>query len=329
MDNRIVLGFPYAGAFLWLLSAEEHYNKAISEKYDGRHPYYKTLFGKKHNSIINETVSLTLLFDEIYLSPTDTFLPDRQKYHNDQNYHNTELGIITNWDWQVSDWDTQVDVLLQDNEVNEILKKVPKDSRQQILWETINQVHISNKFDTAIFAIPSYLRLCERVNKIINLKETSLKTISSITPLNAVNTVFDISSIQFSIQNLEEFAFLKQAKAIKEYSQSFRKYVKELPNGDLNDLDLLEAMMEAINKDEIASKISGSFGMTSTFTSLISLIPGVGTVGGLVGLVADGTSRTANAYANNNKWWLLAPEISKQLTKKRIESLYKQKKGNR
>jgi len=99
MTNKIVLGFPYAGAFLWLLSAEEHYNKSIKDSYDGSHPYYKTLFGKNHNSIIDETVSLTLLYDEIYLAPADTFLPDRVKYHIGDNPIKQDWGIYFNWDW--------------------------------------------------------------------------------------------------------------------------------------------------------------------------------------------------------------------------------------
>jgi hypothetical protein len=62
MNNKIVLGYPYYGAFLWLLSAEQHYNKSIKDSYSGTHSYYKILFGKNHGSIIYETVSLSLLY---------------------------------------------------------------------------------------------------------------------------------------------------------------------------------------------------------------------------------------------------------------------------
>jgi hypothetical protein len=328
MDNKIVLGFPYAGALLWLISAEEHYGKGIYDKYDGSHPYYKTLFGKRHNAIINETVSLTLLFDKIYLAPSDTYYPGRDKFYNDQMYHNKDLGLLTNWDWNVREWDKDIDILLNDPLITSILSKVPKNSRRQVLWDVINQISISNTFETAIFAIPSYLKLCQRVNKIRNPTANDLKEISSTAPQQALNKVFELSSLKFSITKLDEFIFLKQSKGVKEYSSSFRNYVTSLPSGNLDETKMLEAMMNAINNDEISSKISGGLSLASTVTGVISLIPFVGTVGGIVGLATDGSSRTATAISNKNKWWLLAPEISKQLSKKRIEILYNQKKGS-
>ena len=329
MENRIVLGFPYAGAFQWLLSAEESFNKSIKDHYDGSHPYYKTLYGKNHNLIIDETVSLTLLFDEIYLSPVDSYLPDRDKYYIGEAYSNQEWGIYTNWEWEreIEDLHRQISVLLSDAVVLQYLKKVPKVSRIQIVQEALNQIHISYKFDTAIFAIPSYLKLCERINDIINSTST-LKTQSSIIPKKAFHKVFDISSLHFTINSLEEFALLKKDTNVRNYGESFRHYIKRLPNGDLDESFLYEAMNEAINIDNIADKISGGLGLTSTITGVISLIPVVGTVTGLVGLGADVSSRIAHGQSDENKWWLLAPEISKKLSKKRIEFLYKKSKGN-
>src|SRR5947207_2189219 len=166
MENKIVLGFPYAGAFLWLLSAEQHYQKTIKEKYDGSHPYYVTLFGSKHNQIIDETVSLTLLFDEIYLAPVDTYLPDKEKYQIGEEYSNQEWGIYTSWDWirEMAHVDDQIETLLTDSKIQSYLTGVNPESRSQIVREAIAQIHISNKFDTAIFAIPLYLELCQRIH---------------------------------------------------------------------------------------------------------------------------------------------------------------------
>lgn len=328
MENRIVLGFPYAGAFLWLLSAEEHYKKSVKEKYDGSHPYYITLFGSEHNQIIDETVSLTLLFDEIYIAPVDAHLPGREKYYTQNDgYLNKDLGIYSNWEWinEIGNIEDQVDTLLKDTKIQAYLNQVDILSKKQIIREAINQIHVSNKFDTAIFAIPSYLDLCQRINELINLDSNALKIQSSILPQKAINSVFDIASLRFGINGLEEFAMLKQEKNVRQYAQSFRNYVKVLPSGELDDLSLYKAMLDAINNDSIADKISGGFGFTSTITGIVSLIPGIGTVSGLIGLGADTTSRIAKGQSNKNKWWLLAPEISKQLTKQRIETLYKEK----
>lgn len=331
MENKIVLGFPYAGAFHWLLSAEQHYKKSIKERYDGSHPYYITLFGKKHNSIIDETVSLTLLFDAIYLAPVDTYLPDREKYRIGDTYSNQKWGIYTNFDWireNENIW-SQIDVLLQDPIINIYLNKVPKSARRQILHEAINQIHISNKFDTAIFAISSYLKLCERIHQIISLDSKPLKTQSSTLYNDAIETVFELSSLNFTVNGLDEFAALKEENNVRKYATSFREYVSDLPNGNLDEVKLYEAMMDAINCDALTEKISGAFDLTSKVTNYGSFIPFVGTVTSIIGLGADAASDYAKSESEKNKWWLLAPEVSKQLTKKRIETKFNKIKGSR
>jgi hypothetical protein len=330
MENKIVLGFPYAGAFLWLLNAKQQYGKSIKEKYDGSHPYYKTLFGSKHDKIIDETVSLSLLFDEIYLAPVDAYLPKHEKYTTDQMYFNTELGIKMNWDWSTytnhNEWEKELDLLLKDNEILSILKKVLPEARKQIIREAIDQINISHMFDASIFAISSYLTLCNRLNEILNITK-SLKTINSNFSTAAISTVFNISSLHFSINNLDEFTYLRQQSDLKLYAKSFRNQLEELPNGDFNELKLYEAMLKAINTESIADKISGGIALTATINGFASFIPGAGLVTGVNTLVLDAGGRIANKVSNNNKWWLIAPEISKQLTKHRLEKLYIEKKA--
>ena|GEM_PF-4231074 len=217
----------------------------------------------------------------------------------------------------------QIDVLLKDNVIGNWLKKVPSGAKTQIIKDALTQTHVSDTFDTAIFAIPSYLSLCQRINKLINIRPVDLKIQSSPRQLSAINKAFDIASLTFSIKGLEEFAALKEDKAIRHYAHSFREFIKELPNGELDQCSLYKAMAEACNKDEISSKISGGFGISSTITGLISLIPIVGTIGGIIGLAEDASSRITNKVSENNKWWLLASEVSKRLTKSRIEKLAK------
>lgn len=329
MDNRIVLGFPYSGAFLWLLSAEEHYHKQIRDSYDGSHPYYKTLFGRKHNMVLNETVSLTLLFDEIYLSPVDSFLPGHNVYRREDGfYHNRELGVISAWEWEeeVRKLDIQTKILLADNVIFEILKLVPAHARELILKQALNQIYISNKYDAPIFAIPSYLKLCQRINYLVNPIGAELKTKDGQIPTDALNKIFQFSSLEFSISGLEEFATLRKSKAVLEYGQAFIKHIKQTQNNKFDEEYLLKSMLEAINKDEIADKISGGIALTSTITSTVSIIPGVNIVAGIIALGADLSARAISEYAEDYKWWLLAPEISKQLSKKRIEEQYKKLK---
>lgn len=330
MENKIVLGFPYAGAFLWLLNAEKQYEKSIKEKYDGSHPYYITLFGSNHNKILDETVSLALLFDEIYLAPVDAHFPKYEEFTDGRMYHNTELGIKMNWEWSIQfhQIDDQIDSLLKDPTISNILAKVPTGARRQIVMEAINQISISDAFDASIFAIPSYLNLCNRLNKLLKISE-DLKLLNSSASSTAVSTVFNISSLQFSINSLDEFAYLRQQNDLKIYAESFRNQIQELPDGNLNELNLYEAMLKAMNTQSISDKIGGAIGITATLNGIASLFfPAIGLASGIGGLVLDASGRAANKVTDKKKWWLIAPEISKHLTKQRLEKLYVEKKGS-
>lgn len=321
MDDKIVLGFPYDGAMLWLLSAEQYYHKSIKDKYDGSHPYYLTLFGKNHNQLIDKTVSLSLLYDEIYLAPTDTYLPNREKYdiESRSGYANHDWGIFTNYKWvkDVDQWGEGLSILENDELISKILRKVPTHAKRQIIHDAINQVHIANKFDTALLGIPSYLKLCKRIDLLTNPSFGKLKTINSETPTDALEKSFEISSLKFEINTLEDFVTLKKSNSIRSYGSSFRKYITELPNGNLDDTYLFNAMREAISTDEISDKISGGFSFLTSLISVFSWVPGAWPAG----LTTDAISRLSKSHSNRKKWWLLAPEISKELTKKRIEEM--------
>jgi hypothetical protein len=330
MENNIVLGFPYAGAFVWLLNAERQYNKSIKDKYDGSHPYYITLFGENHNLIIDQTVSLTLLFEKIYLAPVDIYLPDSEKYQSDSMYANTDLGIYTNWDWveDIKVLYNQINPLLKDIIIQDFFKNVNKESQVQIMLEAINQIHVSLQHDSPIFGIPEYIKLCQRVNQLV-FSGSVLKTQESTLPLSALSTVFDLASLIFSIKNIEEFSHLRQDKEVTNYALSFKEYIKSLPDGTANKNFLYESMLKAMNTHSIADKISGGFSLTATLSGGISFIPPAAIIGGIAGLAADGISRLAGNVSAKNKWWLFAPGIAEKLTKHRVEILYNETKGSR
>ena len=329
MNRRIVLGFPYSGAFYWLLSAEQHYNKSIKGKYDGQHPYYHTLFGKNHSSIIDETVSLTLLFEEIYMSPADTYLPDRNKYHIYDTFLEQDWGIYFNWDW-VNDFQSyynEADLLLKDRTIATTLRKVPKHAKSQIIRDALIQIQISNQYEATIFASPSYLRLCQAINNIINPSEQIIVRSPNST-LAAVDTVFDIASLKFSINSLDEFISLKTQKDVRQYANSFKEYINELPNGTYDKDFLFKAMLEAINKDSISTKISGALELISSYAVALLLIDPSKTLVNVTRAASSFLAKMINKKSKKYKWWLLAPEVSKVLTKHRIEVIANSKGNN-
>src|SRR6185369_15801577 len=134
---EIVLGYPYYNSLYWLFSSEnQHFSdksshEGIKGKYNGGHPYYRTLYGKEPGKYVDETISYCLLYDKIYISPADEYLPDNQRMTKGQLYYNRESGVTTSWDWTK-------DVFSNHELTNEILK-----SSQVIqnLLKTIPDVH--------------------------------------------------------------------------------------------------------------------------------------------------------------------------------------------
>jgi len=328
--NKIVLGYPYSGAFYWLLSAEEWRKTNINSPYVGTHPYYEILYGKDHNKVINETASLAILYEEIYLSPADCYFPKSENFLKGGNYKNTEIGVFTDWSWrrEIADLFKITDELLRDPFIASMLFEYQEISKKQILCDTLVQLHISEKFGATIIASEAYLQLANRISKyLINLPP--LQNIEeSKRVLSGINKAFQISSLKFELNSLSEFVNLRTSKPLKKYASSFRSYLRDLPNGKLDELFLMESMLDAINSEELANKISGGMGITATVTGPISLIPFAGTVAGVVGMATDAGGRVASKVAALKSWWLLAPEIAKILSKNRIEKMASELRKN-
>ncbi len=323
MKNRIILGYPYSGAFYWLLSAEEWRKSPLKIPYRGSHSYYKTLYGKDHYKIIDETVSLCILYKEIFLSPADCYMPKHEQFYDGKEgkYSNTELGIYTNWSWrqETNELFKLTELLLKDHFIHKYMLCQPLDSRRQIVNDALVQLHISEKYDATIIACEGYLKMCERIQNLLKIHRPGQSLNVANRTLKAINTVFDLASLKFSLNSIDEFVVLRTSKALKKYGESFRKYIGKLPTGELDEHFLFESMSEAINTDEISKKISGGLGITATLTNVISLVPYLGSVAGAAGIASDITARTINKISEKDKWWLLGPEVAKLLTKKRIE----------
>ncbi|MCF0071926.1 hypothetical protein LZD49_15720 [Dyadobacter sp. CY261] len=322
-NNKIVLGFPYSGALLWLLNAERQYNQSIKERYAGSHPYYATLYGDEHHKIVDETVSLTLMFDEIYLAPADVYLPDYEKFRDGQKYFNKDLGIVSSWDWSFHFGSSEDSVagILSDPLIESCLINIPVALRGQLVRDAINQLYICQKYNLPIFAKPIYLQMCSRINELF-IGIENLQTKSPLPYQDAIKIAFQTSSLHFSISSLDEYYVLRQEKSVKRYGEAFRSHITELSNGNLDKISLYKAMVEAMNREAISNKISGSIDITSSLTSIASIIPIVGTATGIAGIGLDAASALSKKYSDHNRWWQFAAKISETLTRDRIEKDY-------
>jgi hypothetical protein len=324
MPRKLVLGHPYHGALYWLASAESWRRTPLKSAPKETHPYYKTLYGRAPHAVVDETVSLCLLYEEIYLAPADCPLPDFQSKIKGGRYHHDDLGILSDWDWERDrlGLDKMIKAIASDFTVQDHLKAIPPGSQEQIVRTAIVQLYIREIFGADLMASPSHMRLCDRIAQLLGMAKPGPPS-GTRQLVAGLKAAFDVSSLRFSIQNLNEFVALRQSKSLRQYGASFRNVIDALPSGEDVEYALYKAMTEAMNRSDIAGHVSGGLNITATLSGIASLIPVVGTIASAIGLGADGTSKLASRIQSQQKWWALAPEISAILTRQRIEARYK------
>lgn len=320
MINRIVLGYPYEGAFYWLMSAEEWRESLLKSPYRGNHPYYKTLYGSRAHEFVDKTCSLCILYDEILLAPADCYMHDYKKWTQDRCYQNKDMGVISDWDWikDHTELSGVVRRILEDDAVNTILGSVPARAREQIIRGTLVQLSVADTHDAHLLGNRSYLRLCDHVRALLGAPQpTQTDDITRL--VNGLRAVFRMAALRFSLGSVREFVSLRKNATLKQYAKSFRERLPACPDDHSAQLELYRSMAEAINTSEIADQINGGLNVSATITGVTSLVPIVGTAAGLLGLGVDASSKAAAKVKDQNSWWLLAPEIAKTLTRARIE----------
>lgn len=327
--DTIVLAYPHSSAFYWLLSAELN-NVNLKGDFTKTHPYYnmygnyfRTLFGKNPSKLIDEVVSLSMLYNNIYLSPWDIDMPKAHRWNLRfaLKYEDKDFGVKFDWMWRANseEYFSEIPKLLENKKIKKILAKLDIEGQEQFLQDCITQIFIANQFKASIIGGIDTIVLLKLINDILKIQQIKLHTELPKLEAWGLNSTFQLSSLCLDIKKLDEYRILRSNKTILKYAQTFKKYLNTLPFGNTDDSILYNAMLEAIETEELASKISGGLDVTGTILNMVGLIPVVGTVTGIVGLAADAGEKGTDKIKENNSWWALAPEISKQLTKYRIE----------
>src|SRR5262249_12802073 len=134
-----------------------------------RHPYYRTLYGKAPHTVVDELISLSLLYDRICLAPADCPLPDWQTHSDGCQYNHQGLGVISDWEWEGDrqQLDDLVSYALTDFHVQDQIRHIPPRSHRQIVHTAIVQLNIRDAFGADLLAGSAHLRLCNRLAQLL------------------------------------------------------------------------------------------------------------------------------------------------------------------
>lgn len=324
MSSKLVLGHPYHGAFYWLLTAEGWRSQNPKSAPQESYIYYQTLYGDAPQKVLDELVSICLLYDDIHLAPADSWLPKMPTKTTAVGPYYPDLGAFVDLhsERDFQELDRLEEVLLANLNVQHLLLGLPQLSHGQVLRTAIVQLRIREQTDGHLLASAHYLRLCDLIHSLVGeLVPAPVSAPGHLAP--ALKTLFETASLRFSISNLDEYVALRSAKSVHEYSIAFREVLDSLPTGMDTEYTLYKAMVKAANSSDLTNHVSGGLSMSATLSGIASLgIPGISTIAGVAGLAADWASRVANQIAAKQKWWALAPEISTVLTRTRIEARF-------
>ncbi len=341
MKKKVILGYPYANSLYWLTGRENPNSWYYKEKrYPGGHSYYERLYGNHSQENINNAISLSLLFDDVILIAADAYFPNLKstdgKFRVDQG-----LGIKIYSDWdKMQEFrirEEEVDIFLKDKDIAGLIGKNDKYTIYAIINEIILQNYLANEYNAVILGGEKHLFLSKKVLNILNKKpKVDDKDLSLKNYLEGVNDIFQLQGINYKINEYDDFAYLKENKAIIKYANSFKDRLDEILRGEkYNEKELIESILEVFETNETKSYIAKGLGITATVAGILSLVAlysnpitaTIGTVAGVSGVGTDISSRIVDKLKKDN-WLKLVPEINNTLTHKRLLDRYKELEKN-
>ena len=118
-----------------------------------------------------------------------------------------------------------------------------------------------------------------------------------------------IVGLDFGCDNLDTFAAVRQSNEIRTYATQFRDAISTAKTAPNLRQRLVSLMRDAREKREVAKQLAGGFETSSSVTSVVGLLPFVGTAVGIVGLGTDAAARAARHEQATREWYLIGPKM--------------------
>lgn len=321
--RKLVLGPPYDGGYVWLLN-KDIMGHDHGGHYDGSHPYYQTLYGPDHSEMAPYTASLSVLYDDIFITPADIGLPDPRSFSDGQDYYNPLIGTHHNWtEFHAArgDLGRLAEEDLQDPDIVALLPN-EKWARKQVL-DRVNYVAMLSRRENAKLMVGSKARA------ILDIKARKAERVAEQTPLafegdekvKILNKYFDFVCFHFVAPRYDDLVALKQNEEVKAYAWEFHKTMNSVAEDPDPYQSFMRLMATAQNKASIAKQVQGGFAASGRICTWLGLIPLVGSAASGVGALTDAAGKTAEILAGRQSWYLLGPKMSEVLLHDRMNQI--------
>jgi hypothetical protein len=313
----IILSHPFSGA-LYAFFTEQAKGEPVPAKI--RHPYYYTLYGKKHSDFRDLALTQLLIYENVFIIPADNELPEAENNFSGGDYINKQLGLYTSWDIQNQlrkEIEYQIKSDLEDPVISKILMKAADVQKQQILHDARLEIALANKYDCPILSAGGRTKIIKRLSE-IDEKRSKVKEISRGSIL-ATETYVNTIGLAFNPINYDLLYTYKQDKAVRSYARAFRRIIGRIEDPAKARLEMLLLLRNSIETQGISKKASGIFDVASILLSIAGFIPTVGLFLSGAGLLATGVSKFIDKSATRT-WYEFGQRIKRISDVRVIES---------
>lgn len=307
---KVVLSHPYSGALYWWLAT--HHDGA-GEQRDKRphHSYYRTLYGDVDRNL-DIALACCVVFEEVVLPGADTAYPQFDP-HGDDEMRLAALDLFSGWE---PIWESQQllvpheEELLRDPVIASVLRTLPSDARQMALLYAMADVVLTQAHAAPVLCAPGRRRIVLRLIElgVVEVPAEVTEAIRNSQPvMEGLEGYVGIAGLTFVSDSIDRLSRVKWNPKIRDYAENFQAVL-------LNDTKkgfepLLDNIADAWSSAEVAAEVGGVFSATSRSLGPLGLVPGAGTITGLVSMGADGASALADRRAEKLRWYELGPEI--------------------
>jgi hypothetical protein len=319
-DLKIILSHPFSGAvYWWFMNQQDIVGEDLKSK-KPHHGYYRTLYGNVDKNL-DVALACTVIFDEIILPAIDAPIPGTAMTNR---MYQPDLAIAADWE-QVNQAQELVRPhereLLNDTHIKAVLKSIPKGARPIALLYAAADVVLGVTHKAPIVCAPGRMSIVARLLQLGVVPTSGFDIDNFSAGASLTHNVADyaaITGITFNSEDVGGLGGIKWNEAIRRYADGFQAWLNENEAPEEN--ALWEAIAEARADSEVARGMSGYFKANSRALSLISLLPGVGTVTGALAIASDYAGEHQERKATRLDWHQLGPEIEAYKKRRAIDN---------
>jgi hypothetical protein len=283
----------------WWFSQE----RDVAQPKKPSHSYYASLFGEVDQHL-NVALACALIFEDFVIPAADAVWPG---FGDLRHFSAADLGL------EVSEWEPVHEARRLSAALSEdwrsdpvlagLLARKSETEVQMELHYAVADVLLAAEYNAPVLCSDGRRAVVRRLLDlgVVAAQPGVLKAFSSDRSVSEmVDSYANLVSLTFAPDGIRAFADLKWMSPLREYADGFQRILNDPRVRSVE--DFYEAIAVALESKSLAESVQGTFKATGSVMDIAGLVPGVGTVAGLVGIGAAASAAAAQKQADRFRW---------------------------